>query len=560
MASYLNDIDLSSCESALSTILSRKNVAGKLIFGELAGSCSFNLSLPSSDRDYFGVYMAPLDEVLSLRGVAKPTVDYSGEPLDYLLHEVAFYCELVLKGNPKVIEPFYARHGDAELLFCAGEWRRQWHEQNDEQRDKLTGGAEKRRRSVVTDVVLAQYVSYARSQMSAEAKIDAADVKKRSKRLYHALRLFGEAERIAALDEPRVWLDGDEREFIMAVRQAQVPLDEAKKRANEIAERVHVLAENVNAAQLLPKRDNAIDVLDAWLVLLRLGSDSNLPCVDDDDNDDDSGAASSSSSSSPPHVAINSDDGERFAALQATCQWAAPPGDGVPLAVCATPASPLWLDNSDGHGEQQWLGIYAAPTRTVVSLRWHLTQSERSAHAKLMLKGGAQQHAIEWIEVADFLRCATSGNYRALETLLAPSVPATLPMRAYAADCWHAIETLGGQLLSQTTAMNLAGLAGAQLKGEAAPLKNARAWMLLGQAQNLIDARSLVDSSLLAERYAELRDADDDAAEGRRQCQALAKPMFGSIRKSSSLAKRPSQEAGDAMSQWLVALRRSTLK
>jgi len=78
--------------------------------------------LPSSDKDWFGVYLS------KERGlhVAKNEGTLDGNDPDFVLYgcffmflwisffglEVAMYCKLLLKGNPKVVEPLFT------CMFC----------------------------------------------------------------------------------------------------------------------------------------------------------------------------------------------------------------------------------------------------------------------------------------------------------------------------------------------------------------------------------------------------------------------------------------------------------
>lgn len=227
--------------------------SGELIFAQRSGSWSFNLSLPTSDKDYFGVFVAP-DPLHIPAQSFDHTVPGSGD--DWVVYELGKYVELVLKGNPKVVEPLFATH----FTYTTPTW------------DRVAAFL---RPLVINRTTVAQYTSFASFEMKdalgkkvkAEAAIrkafadkhksssDAksaskpstteADPEELSKELatitlashgkpfYHGLRLAREALRLQKGLPPNVWMEGEDRDELMAIRTGK-----CTKTFEQVAEQV----------------------------------------------------------------------------------------------------------------------------------------------------------------------------------------------------------------------------------------------------------------------------------------------------------------------------------
>lgn len=240
-------------ESDLDKVRQIIKASGELIFAQRSGSWSFNLSLPTSDKDYFGVFVAP--DPLHI-----PTQSFDhtvpGSDDDWVVYELGKYVELVLKGNPKVVEPLFATH----YTFTTPTW------------DRVAAFL---RPLVINRTTVAQYTSFASFEMKdalgkkvkAEAAIrkafaskngSSADSKAQGKSndaqsdpeeltkelaaitlathgkpFYHGLRLARESLRIQKGLAPKVWMDGEDREELMAIRTGK-----CTKTFEEIADQV----------------------------------------------------------------------------------------------------------------------------------------------------------------------------------------------------------------------------------------------------------------------------------------------------------------------------------
>jgi hypothetical protein len=209
---------------------------GKMIYAILCGSWAYNLNTPTSDQDLLAVYVA--DETGPLfppKGTLQRT-----NP-DYSIYELGTFCELLLKGNPKVIEPVFT----TKTSWSTEEWQ----------------GLVARRATLLNQVTVQQYTGFATSALK-----DAQHNKgTQSKKWYHALRLFSEAERIARGLEPRVYLEGEIREHIMRVREGHVTGEQVQTQLDELQRSVdqHVTA--------LPAQAD-VSILAEWLIELRCKS------------------------------------------------------------------------------------------------------------------------------------------------------------------------------------------------------------------------------------------------------------------------------------------------
>ena len=76
----------------------------KIILEAICGSHAYGLDTPESDIDLKGIFVAPTQEILSLR---KPneTIDKTNPDICY--HEVEKFMRLAMKGNPTILEMLF---------------------------------------------------------------------------------------------------------------------------------------------------------------------------------------------------------------------------------------------------------------------------------------------------------------------------------------------------------------------------------------------------------------------------------------------------------------------
>jgi len=76
----------------------------KIILEGVVGSKAYGLDTPESDTDIKGIFMYPIDDMLSLtRG--NDTVNRHNPDIEY--HEIKKYIRLALKSNPTILELLY---------------------------------------------------------------------------------------------------------------------------------------------------------------------------------------------------------------------------------------------------------------------------------------------------------------------------------------------------------------------------------------------------------------------------------------------------------------------
>lgn len=240
---------------------------GRVLLSFLGGSAAYGASTATSDRDYLCVFAAPLRAAVSIGGprdtlewAAPHAADGAGADkagvVEVVAYEAAKYCALLLKGNPKVVEPIFAAvTGDAEN-FVAPEF---------------AALAERCRGALLTRTTLRQYVGYARVKLHAlrGAKTEA----EARKAAYHALRLAWEARRIALGAAPVVRLTGAEREKVLDVRAGRLALADAEREAVAVLDEA-CAAESAPGCTLPDATDPAL--LGDWLVRAVRGVGSDV--------------------------------------------------------------------------------------------------------------------------------------------------------------------------------------------------------------------------------------------------------------------------------------------
>ncbi len=193
-------------------------IRGWILFSKVWGSWSHDTQLPGSDTDYTGVYVAYSKDFLGLH----PAPDtLTGVKPDYQIHEVKKFCDLLLKGNPGIIEMLFTDR----FMWSDPKWRPLW---------------EARKKFLCMNVVK-QYLGYSVAQLqrlrhgkSVHSKGGAPG----EKWCYHMVRVAWDAERIAQGGEPKVWKEGDEKAKLMAIRTGEWSIELAVKEAEETIARI----------------------------------------------------------------------------------------------------------------------------------------------------------------------------------------------------------------------------------------------------------------------------------------------------------------------------------
>eukprot|EP01102_Stenamoeba_stenopodia_P019995 TRINITY_DN7662_c0_g1_i1.p1 TRINITY_DN7662_c0_g1~~TRINITY_DN7662_c0_g1_i1.p1 ORF type:complete len:538 (+),score=108.17 TRINITY_DN7662_c0_g1_i1:202-1815(+) len=349
-------------EEALASKDPTNSLVQDLLVAQLAGSFAFNLNLPSSDHDYFGVYLTNIDNVLGT--ILQPKLNFDGhEPYDHQIYELQFYLELLLKGNPKVIEPLFAPrrcYKSTTFLQFAEEF-----------------GV----KVAKTQQTVKQYIGFAVAQI----KDKKGDVVTNPKPFYHALRLLLDAKCIVTSGVPQVWLEGEEHEFLMSIRRGEFEgtVADLEKRCRKLRKYID---KHLSKLSPIVNRDELSD----WLVSVRMRQlESYL--------------ASSTTNRSKVSFQVPENKITKQA-LQSTSK----PGS-CQLLCCYVTGSRMHGNNVKG-SIADIVCVYAEPISTV--FRMHPLPTTVPATKSVTIANG-----IVFIELSYFCTLLIQGNHRAFELL-----------------------------------------------------------------------------------------------------------------------------------------------
>ena len=216
---------------------------GKTLFVRISGSRGYNTQIENSDTDYAAVYVLSTDEILSL---ASAQETFTHNKPDIEAHEVKKFCELLLKGNPSMVEHLFAK----EKIYADTFWN-----------DLLL-----HKKEFLSVQVVKQYLGYALSQLHRlenHQSLQTTSGKYNNKWAYHMIRVLNDAYRIAQGEEPVVWKEGVERDLLLNIRHEKYP----QEKIVEMAKREIVKIDNLKPWPL-PEFGNR-DFLNGWLLNIR---------------------------------------------------------------------------------------------------------------------------------------------------------------------------------------------------------------------------------------------------------------------------------------------------
>jgi len=411
----------------------RNEQDNKILFFSVAGSHSFNLNVETSDSDYFGVYSSDLDKILSGNNKVQ-TLDCH-DP-DYVLFEAEKFCELIYKGNPKLIEPLFSNY----LCYQSNDWL-----------DLI-----KDRKRFISLSAIRHYLSYAKFTLMDAIKIkEQSDKQKKQqpqqeesvstllnnlslssnhshhKKLYHTLRILLEANRMIEGGQPLVYLTGSERDRIMDIRLGKSNIETLLKEINDLFEQSEKRYDEIKESNSI-QQVCSVEFLSDWLVNLRINSfiesesikesikfkssdfilDGNEPwkkdiiskykqLLKDSGIEDDAHLLMIKSSGSHSH-GLNDDDNDNN-------------------------------NNDDDDESKDWIGVYVSNTNRYLSLYTPPTRIDKHNSNQHKNNGkiskfesttstAAEQRdtyvrGIQLFEVGSFLSLLELGNHRAVECL-----------------------------------------------------------------------------------------------------------------------------------------------
>lgn len=217
---------------------------GALLFSKLWGSHSHNTALPTSDRDYLMIYVAPTKDVLSLHPPAD-TVD--GKKPDFEAHELRKFCQLLMKGNPSMIECLFTE----KFCYTTPAW------------DELVT----ERYRFLSQRVVQQYLGYGLGQLKrfdVGTRLHTKGGKQNEKWLYHMIRVLNDALRISQGHEPVVWKEGEEQKLLMRIRTGEMHHENVVYMARQLIQ----VTDSLKPYPLPPLGDEKF--LNEWLLNIRM--------------------------------------------------------------------------------------------------------------------------------------------------------------------------------------------------------------------------------------------------------------------------------------------------
>jgi hypothetical protein len=230
---------------------------GNLIFAKVWGSRSHNTHKEESDTDYAGVYILPTSQLLSCRLPQEPAppetwkVDESKDKVaqpDRQFHEVGRFAELLLKGNPGLVEMLYTDR----MCSKTPDWQELIHN----------------RRCFLSKEVVKQYLGFMQGQykrLQSGQRLNTSGGVYCEKWAYHILRLAGDAKRICEMHDIQVWKEGPERDFLMQVRNEQIPWEDVCRMIDSAIHGIDALLKTTT----LPEHGDK-HLLNGWLLDLRM--------------------------------------------------------------------------------------------------------------------------------------------------------------------------------------------------------------------------------------------------------------------------------------------------
>jgi hypothetical protein len=129
-----------------------------------------------------------------------------------------------------------------------------------------------KRNEFITKKVAKNYIGYARGQLEASVKrFDKSDSRHYKKAMYHAIRNLYEARRIVNGEEPLIFLEGKERDYLMRIRNGEISRTDATSFYYELLEEIKKM-QNESTFKKLPENlcEEKIAFLNEWVQNVRL--------------------------------------------------------------------------------------------------------------------------------------------------------------------------------------------------------------------------------------------------------------------------------------------------
>ena len=218
----LSDTDSSDLSSAVlwERLTTHVKDYGRIMLACPFGSHRYNLHGENSDLDMFVVYIGDTEKCLSFHPPPLTIKNRTSEQPDFTLYELYRYCELLVTGDPRVVESLFLHSNTVH--YATNEYH---------QFVAL-------RRNVLSREVIKKYLGDAtgnhglKKLLRWETQATPANKDRVYKVLYIVMRLLFHAKQIASGEEIRVFLEdnSEERNFLLAIRRHECSYQVAKDR------------------------------------------------------------------------------------------------------------------------------------------------------------------------------------------------------------------------------------------------------------------------------------------------------------------------------------------
>eukprot|EP01132_Coremiostelium_polycephalum_P000840 gene840-1047_t len=490
----------------------RKVKDGEILFFSLAGSHSFNLNIETSDKDYFGVFIGDIDDVLSL---TPPISMLDCHDPDYVMFEVSKFCELILKGNPKLVEPLFS----TKYCYKSSQWLNVLYEN---------------RMKFITESVIYHYISYSKTQL--------------------------EIKRMLNGEEPLVFLTGETRQHIMDIRMGRCKTDDVLSEIDALYKEIQDRLDRMKSEnKSLP--NPPIQLLSDWLVGVRRNSINNSNMVVKFNEID-------------LELSFNGEEPKIVSECKELLNRNLK--NAKLLFIIRSGSNSHNLNNHGSNSSSDdWIGVYAASTDSILSLFQPPSRIDKdfipTTTTNENMNNNAQRdtylNGIQLFEVSYFLTMVSMGNHRAVECFYNYK-----NVEYYSCNAWNQLLSLNINYLTSNFIHHCWGVAQGQL-AKAKNIKDEKeikkhlyhAFRLLDLSESAIDKSMInvyINDNEKRERLLSIKEqsSTNDYEKLIEECSIKIKLVNDKISKLNTNAKEKKSNESNLrllLKDWIVKLRKS---
>ena len=173
---------------------------------QITGSTAYNTAELDSDVDFLGIFTIPTSEILKTTPVQE---NYSGTNPDFQIHEAGKFANLLLKGNPTIVEMLYAKRNS---YYVEPSFTDAW--------DFLL----KNRDIFLNQATVKQYLGYIENQYSRLIQgksLHTTNSHYNTKWAYHMMRLSYDLNDIVSGKELEIYKTGCRRSILLDIRRGK---------------------------------------------------------------------------------------------------------------------------------------------------------------------------------------------------------------------------------------------------------------------------------------------------------------------------------------------------